>query len=414
MSIFFLFSLYLFFSISGWGQTVLTERFSTAEDSLDAHLRIVLEGQAFFVNNEYAKSTRINGYTLPGFYLRPHIAWQFDSHIRLESGLHWLYFWGDHSMHDAKDQGLICSDWDSVKPPQVVPWLRLRITPTPTLTILLGSIDNNNGHHLPLPLYNPERAYATQPEAGIQLLWHKPWIDIDAWVDWQRFVWNRSSHREVFISGISAEPNIGIGASRIHLPLHIVVQHLGGENRRDTTHQVETQFNAAFGFGISRQFNEWTLRADCLAMLYARTGSPEGELNYVCNWEDWWYLSSPRRNFKHGWGFYPHITAKWHELQIEASYWISKKYVPLIGCYHYSNVSINTSDMTHNRIQVTAIHGGWMWNIAHCCSLFLFASWFHYFPFTADRTGYEKQQGKSADMFSLGLQIAFRPHLTIL
>lgn len=402
-----------FITASGNGQNVPKDDVTTMPDTVEAPLRFVVEGKAFFIDNEHSGSSRVNGYTLPGFYLRPHVAWRFAPRAELEAGVHWLHFWGNHSPHDANEQGLINTDFDSLKPPMVVPWMRLRIAPTPTLTLVLGSLVNNNGHHLPLPLYNPERAFATNPETGLQLLWQTTWMDLDTWVDWQQFSWNESSHREVFIAGLSAEPSVGLGKMRMHLPLHVVVQHLGGENRADTSHIVETHCNAAVGLGTSRQLGEWTLRADCMAMLYSRTGAPEGEALYIPNWEDWWYLTSPRRNFKHGWGLYPRLTAQWRDLHLEASYWTSEKFVPLMGCYHYSNVSVNTSDMTHDRIQVAALRGSWKWDAAPYCSLRLYAAWFHYFPYTADRTGYAKVHGKAANMFSFGMLVAFKPSLPL-
>ena len=387
---------------------------------------LCLETQAFFFDNENAGSSRMNGYTLPGFWLRPHLDWRLGRRAEMQMGLHWLHFWGDHSPHDANEQGLFVTDFDSLKPALVTPWLRLRLTPSDAVTILLGCIDNHDGHHLPLPLYNFEHSFADNPEAGAQILLQLPWLTMDTWVDWQRFVWNRSAHHEVFFAGTTAELstegrrpsveptlNSQILNFQLHLPLHVVLQHLGGENLSDTTLEAETHLNAALGVGLSRQWGDLTLRADCMAMLYARTGGPEGDLTYVPNWEDWWYLASPRRNFKRGWGIYPRLTAQWRGIWAEASWWSSERFVPLLGSYHYSNVSVNTSDMTHDRIRVATLRGGWTWSPRPEYSLTLYAAWFHYFPYTADRTGYAKVHGKAADMFSFGLLVTFKPSLPL-
>lgn len=377
-----------------------------------APLQLQLDGEGFFYDNEHAGSTRVNGYTLPGFYLRPHLNWRIDEYLQLQLGVHWLHFWGNHSPHDANEVGLINTALDSIQPPMVVPWMQLRITPARDLTIILGSIPSE-GHRLPLPLYNNERIFADRPENGFQILFRKPWLDLDLWVDWQRFAWNRSPHREVFIAGLSSEGTLLVHQTGLHLPLHIVIQHLGGENRTDTLRKVETHCNLATGIGVSRQIGQWDLRADYLAMLYGRTGAPEGDLLYIPNWEDWWYLTSPRRNFKHGLGIYPRLTVQWRNLWMEGSYWVGDKFVPILGCYHYSNVSVNTSDMTHDRIRVAALRASWTFKPSDKYHLKIYGAWFHYYPYSADRTNNEKVQGSAAEMLSFGLQLHFNPAIDL-
>lgn len=379
-------------------------------DSSDITFR--LTGQAFFVNDESVGSTRVNGYTLPGFYLRPHIAWSFEKNVELQLGVHWLHFWGYRPSNDDNEEGLIASMLYSRKPSMIVPWLRVSYMPTPELTIVIGSLINENGHGLPLPLYNPERLFAIDPESGFQAILHTSWLTLDIWMDWRHFIWNRSAERETFVMGFSAEPHFNIGDTRLHFPIHGLVQHVGGEGHTDSL-ESESHYNAALGLGVSRNFGQLKIRTDCMAMIYGRNGSAETEPVYVDNGEGWWYMASPKRNFKHGIGIYPRLTAEWKQLWLETSYWVGEGFVPLLGCYHYSNVSLNTSDMTHDRIQVAALRFSWTWDMNRISTLRLYGTWHHYFPYTADRTGYSKVQGDAADMFSMGLQVSFNPTLNL-
>ncbi|KWW30810.1 MAG: hypothetical protein AUK63_789 [bacterium P3] len=365
-----------------------------------------LHGNAFFIDNEHSGSSRVNGYTIPGVSLQPRLTWRLDRRVSLQTGVHWLHFWGNNSPYDKEGVDLLCTAIDSTQPAMLQPWVQLRLDPADWVTLVLGNLINTDGHRLPLPLYNPERTVAAEPEAGVQILLKRPWLLADVWVDWQQFIWNNSPRRERFIAGVSAEASVKTGDWRLYAPMYLLAQHLGGEDRSDTTHSVQTYYNAAAGLGVSRQLGTVKLRADCSAMFFYRDGDKEGSLNYV-NADGWVYLSGPPLNFKRGWGVYPRLTAEWGNLWAEATFWSGEKFIPLLGCYHYSNVSVNTSDMTHDRIRVAALRMQWTPDKMRYCTMHIYGAYYHYFPFTADRTSYSKVEGKAADIFSVGVTVEF-------
>lgn len=381
-----------------------------ATDSSRADIR--LDGSLYFINNETPGSTRMDGYTLPGFYMRPHLNWQLDHHTTLQAGVHWVHFWGNDTHNDSNGISWLGGTNDSTKPTQVLPWLQARIAIDKHITAIIGSLENSDGHRLPLPLYNPERLLAGTPEAGVQMKVDNTWLHLDMWVDWRKFIWQRSLKREQLHAGVSAEPTASVSGWQIHMPLHIIWQHLGGEGRIDTLQKIEHRVNMAGGLGASTQIGTVALRADCMLIGYWRNGQPEQQLTYT-NTAGAAILTSDPINFKSGLGIYPRLTLTWKKLWVETSYWNSRKFVPVLGVPHYSNLSFNTEKMTHDRIQVITLRTHVNLTETTRSSLAFEGAVYYYLPFKADRTGYTKVDGKSGVMYTYSLIARIHPRLPI-
>ena len=69
-----------------------------AQDS--ARLALRVDASQFFQDNEYF-GLHAEGYTLPGFYLRPVVEWHVTPLVTLEAGAHWLHFWGARNYPSA-------------------------------------------------------------------------------------------------------------------------------------------------------------------------------------------------------------------------------------------------------------------------------------------------------------------------
>ena len=52
----------------------------------------------------------------------------------------------------------------------------------------MGNLNNNQNHRLPEPLREPELFLTEKPEAGFQAKYKNRLIDIDSWIDWQKFI----------------------------------------------------------------------------------------------------------------------------------------------------------------------------------------------------------------------------------
>ena len=379
----------------------------SAQDT--SRVTLCIDNLHFFVDNEYAAS-RVDGYTLPGFVLRPHVEWRIEERLKVQAGVHWLHYWGNHGFPTNSS----LEGWNSYSTNDskihLLPWLQARIDLTPWLTAVFGSLENNNRHHMPLPLYNPERQYAADPEAGVQLMVNHSAVQADIWIDWRDYIWNYSPTQEQFCAGLSARLRMHLGETiELYLPLHALLLHNGGEGVTDTTLLVRSRINGATGLGVRAQLGDLSIAAEGQLMGYFNN---RGENGRPVRDSLGWMTSKPV-DFRTGWGFYNMLTADFKGWHIETSYWQGKQFVPLLGCYHFSNISSNTSDMTHDRIRVLTVRGGYTYSGLKHCTLKAEASYYHYFPFTGDRTGYLKVYSTASDLFSIGLFLHLHPRIRL-
>ncbi len=383
-----------------------TFNYASAQDT--SRITLCIDNLHFFVDNEYAAS-RVDGYTLPGFVLRPRVEWRVEERVKVAAGVHWLHYWGNQSFPNETLEGWNSAD-SSHSPLHLLPWLQARVDFTPWLTAVFGSLDNNEGHHLPLPLYNPERQYAADPETGVQLLMDHRAVQADLWVDWRNYIWNHSPEQERFAAGFSVRGRLHLGDNwELYLPLHGVLLHNGGEGVTDTTLLVRSRMNGAAGIGVSATLGNLDIAAEGYLMGYYNN---RGE-NSTPLRDSLGYMVSPGMDFRSGWGFYPVLKAGYKGWHLEASYWQGKRFVPLLGCYHFSNISSNTSDMTHDKVRVLTVRGGYTYGLLKHCTLSVEGSYYHYFPFTGDRTGYLKVISPASDLFSVGLFLHLHPRIML-
>ena len=383
-----------------------TFNYASAQDT--SRITLCIDNLHFFVDNEYAAS-RVDGYTLPGFVLRPRVEWRVEERVKVAAGVHWLHYWGNQSFPNETLEGWNSAD-SSHSPLHLLPWLQARVDFTPWLTAVFGSLDNNEGHHLPLPLYNPERQYAADPETGVQLLMDHRAVQADLWVDWRNYIWNHSPEQERFAAGFSVRGRLHLGDNwELYLPLHGVLLHNGGEGVTDTTLPVRSRMNGAAGIGVSATLGNLDIAAEGYLMGYYNN---RGE-NSTPVRDSLGYMVSPGMDFRSGWGFYPVLKAGYKGWHLEASYWQGKRFVPLLGCYHFSNISSNTPDMTHDRIRVLTVRGGYTYHGLKHCTLSTEGAYYHYFHYTGDRTGYLKVISPASDLFSVGLFLHLHPIITL-
>lgn len=327
-------------------------------DSLTANYRnprakgnisLNLDGGLFFIDNEYF-GNRIEGYTLPGFRLVPKVQWNLSWDVSLQGGVSWLHYWGAHSYPAVTSYGVLPNYSDTATLMHLVPWLQAKYRVSHRLTLTFGSLDPSN-HNLPLPLYNPELAYVSDPEQGLELKSRGgTWYEADAWLDWREFIWNNSPRQERFIAGLSGDLYLYWQDWKFYMPLHFLGQHVGGQVLATTT-PIQNTFNAAAGLGISRPLPHSEIHADLSGRLM-------------------WYhqQGNPAVPFNSGWGVYPELTVFFpvHWL-VSVSYWRGENFVPLLGSWLYSNLSSVDGTTTFDRTDVLTgriffIHRAWMEN----------------------------------------------------
>lgn len=210
-------------------------------------LRVEADVLTFFRDNEYSsKLTR--GYSLPGLWLQPKFTYMPVRNLRLELGAHALVFNGANRYpcyvyHDI-------GTWKGKQyqhGAHILPWVRAQAE-FKHLTVVLGDIYGGQNHGLVEPLWNAETNLSQDPEMGFQLLWDRPHLHADTWVNWQSYIFEEDNHQEAFTVGTSWQILYGDTASvlRFSTPVQLLFHHRGGE--QDTTEMgVQTLCNASVG-----------------------------------------------------------------------------------------------------------------------------------------------------------------------
>ena len=352
-----------------------------AQDS--ARLALRVDASQFFQDNEYF-GLHAEGYTLPGFYLRPVVEWHVTPLATLEAGAHWLHFWGARNYPSAQSLNVWQRESDTATAAHVLPWVRAEMAWKRERAEWRVVMGNLRPHKLPMPLYNPERLYAADPEAGVQMMMDAKHFDLDVWVDWREYIWQRSSRQERFTAGVSSQWATSFGKWGVLVPLHVIGQHVGGQGLAEHK-PVQNHFNGAIGLMGQLRGENFELTGGCYAMGYTQKNAPDIP-------------------YKRGWGLHPVVNGKcalWGgELGMDAGYWHGHGFVPLLGSVLFSNVAY-VDGITYFRYnRMMSIGANYRWKI-ECGELKVEGRWYRYF------------EKKDPSQYSVGVFIDLAPRLTI-
>lgn len=222
-------------------------------------LNLEVTSISFFKDNEFAGDI-MKGYTLPGLWIAPQITYQPLKNIRLEAGAHALIYHGTYKYPNYAYRDI--AKWkgsEYQRGAHLLPLFRGQIALHNT-NIIVGHLYGGENHNLILPLYNPELNLTADPENGLQVLFDNSHIHFDAWVNWESFIFENSTHQEAFIAGFSSRFNLTKPESKInvYIPLEGIAQHRGGE--QDTATSVQTLMNGAVGLGMRWNLNNRALK----------------------------------------------------------------------------------------------------------------------------------------------------------
>lgn len=310
--------------------------------ALNRTLRVEVDNLAFFRDNEYS-STLTKGYSFPGLWIEPRIAYTPHHQIDLEVGLHASLFHGAN-----KYPNYVYHDIGRWKGSQyqrgahVLPWVRARAQ-FRHLTVVLGDIYGGQNHQLIEPLFSAETNLSQDPEAGMQLLWDRKHLHADTWLNWQSYIFEEDSHQEAFTVGTAWKvmPGDVEKPLRWYIPVQMVIQHRGGE-QDTTTMGVQTIMNASAGAGVS-----WIPRGrKVLSRVY-------GEADFLLAYQQ----SGSLWPFDSGVAF--HATAGvslWQRFLLRGGYFRAPKhFVSLYGNHFFSTLSVRDG-RSHNGIGTAYAH----------------------------------------------------------
>lgn len=317
----------------------------TCIDSLPTKsLRLDVDALGFFRDNEYETEIQ-NGYSLPGVRLNPHLAYNPIQNINIEAGASMLFFNGanKYPCFAYHDIGV----WKGNQYQHgchVLPWVRLQAS-FKHLDVILGNIYGGSNHHLITPLFNPEQNISTDPEMGVQILLHRPHVNLDVWMNWQSYIFETDTHQEAFTVGTSTQILWGKQKTiSFYTPVQLVIQHRGGEQDKTST-GVQTICNASTGLGIKWQPSK--IRDNATASKQKETFNYiDAQINALACYQQ----SGRLWPFDTGFAWHIGVASKWfNHLTLGIDYMNApKQFVSVYGNPFYSTISLKHGGTTIN------------------------------------------------------------------
>lgn len=358
---------------------------------------LTVDGLCFLKDNEY-DGEHSNGYTLPGFWVEPRLTWQPVDGVRLEAGFHGLVFDGAnrypcYAYHDiGRWKG---GQYQSGA--HLLPFLRAEAQVGRT-RFVLGDIYGGTRHGLMEPLLNPEVDLSQDPEMGAQVLVGLRHWRMDAWINWQSYIFEDDLHQEVFTVGLSQRLLLNGAGSGWHwyVPLDLVVQHRGGEqDREELGLGVQTLVNWGVGAGLWWSGGGGVLRRLNVEAALIGCWQKDGGL--------WLYDSGLGGSLM----LNAYVGREW---RIVGGVVAARRFVSLYGVPFYSTRSLNVEGANFDGVLTPRVGGEWCHDFGGGYVLGARADVF--VPCTGCITYADGSIGASArrTVFSFGLYFRCSPH----
>jgi len=360
-------------------------------------LSVDIDNISFFRNIESPK-TIVPGYTLPGFWLQAKAVYHPAENVKLEAGVHSLWFWGADSYPAYAYSKL--ADWNDGRSScaaHLSPYFRAQVALSPQVNIVLGNLYGGASHRLVEPLYNPELNLTADPETGVQLLYDTRWLHLDGWVNWETFIYNMDTKQEAFTAGISAlfQANKPGSTWYVYFPLQALAQHRGGQID-DTDLPVQTMVNGALGAGIEHNTDGRLLQKLSLEIDMLASRQLAGDL---------W-------NFKRGSGIYVAASAELMNVRVKTAWWRSKDFIAMYGNPLFGVMSMSSQDTYFVNPKTLSFSGEYTRTVAKGCSLGIDFDFYVRLPGTViDSFG--SYPGSTTTMYTFGIYLRVNPSFLI-
>lgn len=305
----FLVSLFFLMAVAGTSaqygnEFYLADKEIVPADSQQLFLRF---GSATFINNKESFNPYQPGYTLIGYFIRPVLEYYPGSNTRLSAGVHLLKYSGLGKYHQA------------------IPLFTLHHKFRGGLEMVVGSLYGSLNHGLIEPIFSFDRFFTHHNESGLQFLLNRSFIEADAWLNWERFIFSGDPFQEEFTAGFSSKifPGDREVGLRFEIPMQLVATHKGGQIDA-SDESLQTLVNVAMGLHA-----ELDLDNSFIEMI--------GFRGYLAGFRD---LSNRiRHHYDSGWGIYPNIVLKTRLLEGGVGYWVGNKFISPRGEPVFQSVS---------------------------------------------------------------------------
>ncbi len=235
---------FFFTCVGGWTQINESYKYAYADFDTSATDKFYfrLELNNFVINNEYF-GEYTEGRTMPGYSVQPSLMYYAGKKVRIKIGAHVLKYNGNEDFSEVfpivSAHVKLSDDWD----------------------MILGNIRGNVQHRLIEPLFDPELLFLKPDESGVQFFHTSPKLWLDAWVDWEQFIFKGDSIPEMFTAGVSLDYKLTNPESviDISIPVQLTTFHVGGQVS-DYTTESYSLFNKVVGIKLSRDLGDRFLK----------------------------------------------------------------------------------------------------------------------------------------------------------
>ena len=322
----------IFFSGVALAQTAESNLFyqlssSCTSDSIKTKtLYLDVDALAFFKDNEFDGNIA-KGYTLPGLRLTPHLTYQPLSKLTLQLGATALCYDGTNHYPNYAFHDIVTWKGNAYQGfAHILPYFRVALQ-MGAATFVLGDLYGRANHNLILPLYKPETLLTTDPEKGFQTIIRTHHWKMDAWIDWQSFIYEMDKHQEAFTVGMSQVLHLlqphAHGWS-LDFPVQMMVQHRGGE-QDDTELGVQTLCNASVGLQLRKTLHHRVFNEAALEMHALGAYQQAGKLWPFNKGAAMWVSGSLNL---------------WHALRLQLGWWKTQDFVTLYGSPFFNTLSL--------------------------------------------------------------------------
>lgn len=331
-------------------------------------LRINADNLSFFQNNEF-KGDVVKGYTLPGIWLRPRIVYYPLSNLKIEAGVHLLYYSGSQQYPVIAYEGI--ADWKKREKVEngihSLPFFRAQLSVLNNkLNLVLGNLYGGSTHRLIEPLYNPELNLSADPENGLQVLFNSRFVDSDFWINWQSFIFKNDNHQEQFTLGLSTRLKLNRPESPLHvyIPIQMVAQHQGGEIQEEEFHGVKSVANLAIGAGV-----DWNIKGSFLTQI-------QSEAEFLAYKQ----LTGNRWELGKGHAFHSSVTLRAKGFSLKTGYMNSHNFISLLGSPFFGSMGMTSAKAIYPKPQTIYSSAEYSHRFGKICSIGVDLTYYQYIP----------------------------------
>ena len=245
-----------------------------------------------------------DGYTLFGTQFEPQLVYYAHPRLVITAGIHIRKDFGDDGIH------------------KTYPLFSIKYHKGST-TMINGVLEGNISHRYIEPILDVEKKIIDPVEYGTQFIISKPYLFVDAFINWKRMIYKPSDEQEQILAGASASASL-LKTKKAHLsvPLQLMVFHQGGQINT-TPDPLQTLLNTAIGIKLEVPVKGFiqNLRTE----------------NYIAGYKE---LSPTKQQaFSEGGGVYLNAGGDSRIGSLTFSYWKGNGFISTSGMPLYQSVS---------------------------------------------------------------------------